>query len=72
MQSKENFRNDTDLFCRSRDSPDDGGGGECPRLMYQSVALSVLSCFTADFEIMTDASVIFNIPVRKDNTCQQR
>ena len=34
--------------------------------MYQSVALSVLSCFTADFEIMTDASVLFNIPVMLD------
>ena len=53
---------DINLHFRSRD----GGGeqDECPRLMYQSVALSVLSCFTADFEIMTDASVLFNIPVR--------
>ena len=52
---------------RSRDGGGGGGEGgeECPRLMYQSVALSVLSCFTADFEIMTDASVLFNIPVCK-------
>ena len=26
----------------------------------------MLSCFTADFEIMTDASVLFNIPVMLD------
>jgi hypothetical protein len=30
--------------------------------MYQSVALSVLSCFVADEEIMTNPSVLFNLP----------
>ena len=30
--------------------------------MYQSVALSVLSCFVADEEIMTNASILFNLP----------
>ena len=33
---------------RSKDSPDG-----CPRLMFQSVALSVLSCFANEEEIMT-------------------
>ena len=42
---------------RSKDTPD----GCSPR-MYQSVALSVLSCFVADEEIMTNASVLFNLP----------
>ena len=37
---------------RSKDSPDG-----CPRLMFQSVALSVLSCFAQDEEIMTHPSV---------------
>ena len=46
---------------RSKDSPDG-----CPGLMYQSVALSVLSCFTGDLEIMTNASVLFNLPVLLD------
>ena len=41
---------------RSKDSPDG-----CPKLMFQSVALSVLSCFTQDEEIMTHPSVNFNI-----------
>ena len=39
---------------RSKDSPDG-----CPRLMFQSVALSVLSCFAQDEEIMTHPSVSF-------------
>jgi len=42
---------------RSKDTPD----GCSPR-MYQSVALSVLSCFVADEEIMTNPSVLFNLP----------
>jgi len=42
---------------RSKDTPD----GCSPR-MYQSVALSVLSCFTSDEEIMTNPSVLFNLP----------
>merc|ERR1712012_1341183 len=42
---------------RSKDTPD----GCSPR-MYQSVALSVLSCFVADEEIMTNASILFNLP----------
>ena len=42
---------------RSKDTPE----GCSPR-MYQSVALSVLSCFVADEEIMTNASVLFNLP----------
>ena len=37
---------------RSKDSPDG-----CPRLMFQSVALSVLSCFANETEIMTHPSV---------------
>ena len=37
---------------RSKDSPDG-----CPRLMFQSVALSVLSCFANEGEIMTHPSV---------------
>ena len=37
---------------RSKDSPDG-----CPKLLYQSVALSVLSCFSQDEEIMTHPSV---------------
>ena len=37
---------------RSKDSPDG-----CPRLMFQSVALSVLSCFANEEEIMTHPSV---------------
>ena len=37
---------------RSKDSPDG-----CPKLMFQSVALSVLSCFSQDEEIMTHPSV---------------
>ena len=41
---------------RSKDSPDG-----CPKLMFQSVALSVLSCFTQDEEIMTHPSVNFDI-----------
>ena len=41
---------------RSKDSPDG-----CPKLMFQSVALSVLSCFTQDEEIMTHPSVNFSI-----------
>ena len=43
---------------RSNDSPDG-----CPKLMFQSVALSVLSCFSQDEEIMTHPSVLFNLPV---------
>ena len=39
---------------RSKDSPDG-----CPKLLYQSVALSVLSCFSQDEEIMTHPSVSF-------------
>lgn len=48
---------------RSKDSPDG-----CPRLMYQSVALSVLSCFASsnDEEIATNASLLFNLPVLLD------
>ena len=46
---------------RSKDSPDG-----CPQLMFQSVALSVLSCFTGEEEIMTNASVLFNLPVLLD------
>lgn len=46
---------------RSKDSPDG-----CPKLMFQSVALSVLSCFTADEEIMTHPSVLFNLPMVLD------
>ena len=46
---------------RSKDSPDG-----CPQLMFQSVALSVLSCFTGEEEIMTNASVLFNLPVLMD------
>ncbi len=46
---------------RSHDAPDG-----CPRLMFQSVALSVLSCFTGEEEIMTNASVLFNVPVLID------
>ena len=46
---------------RSKDTPDG-----CPRLMYQSVALSVLSCFAGEEEIMTNASVLFNLPVLLD------
>jgi len=42
---------------RSKDTPD----GCSPR-MYQSVALSVLSCFVTDEEIMTNPSVLFNLP----------
>jgi len=42
---------------RSKDTPD----GCSPR-MYQSVALSVLSCFVTDEEIMTNASILFNLP----------
>ena len=34
----------------------------CPPRFYQSVALSVLACFVEDEDIMTDASVLFNIP----------
>ena len=34
----------------------------CPPRFYQSVALSVLACFVDDKDIMTDASVLFNIP----------
>ena len=37
---------------RSKDSPDG-----CPKLMFQSVALSVLSCFANEAEIMTHPSV---------------
>ena len=43
---------------RSNDSPDG-----CPKLMFQGVALSVLSCFAQDEEIMTHPSVLFNLPV---------
>lgn len=46
---------------RSKDTPEG-----CPQLMYQSVALSVLSCFTNDEEIMTNPSVLFNLPVLLD------
>ena len=46
---------------RSHDTPDG-----CPKLMYQSVALSVLSCFTGEEEIMTNPSVLFNLPVLLD------
>ena len=38
---------------RSKDSPDG-----CPKLMFQSVALSVLSCFANESEIMTHPSVL--------------
>ena len=34
----------------------------CPPRFYQSVALSVLACFVEDEDIMTDASILFNIP----------
>ena len=34
----------------------------CPPRFYQSVALSVLACFVDDEDIMTDASILFNIP----------
>ena len=34
--------------------------------MFQSVALSVLSCFSQDEEIMTHPSVLFNLPVILD------
>jgi len=46
---------------RSKDSPDG-----CPKLMFQSVALSVLSCFAQDEEIMTHPSVLFNLPMILD------
>jgi len=46
---------------RSKDSPDG-----CPKLMFQSVALSVLSCFANETEIMTHPSVLINIPVMLD------
>merc|ERR1739844_175784 len=46
---------------RSKDSPDG-----CPRMLFQSVALSVLSCFTEDEEIMTHPSVLFNLPMILD------
>ncbi len=46
---------------RSKDTPEG-----CPQLMYQSVALSVLSCFTSEEEIMTNASVLFNLPILLD------
>eukprot|EP00094_Tigriopus_californicus_P007014 TCALIF_06753-PA protein Name:"Similar to Neurochondrin Neurochondrin homolog (Drosophila melanogaster)" AED:0.06 eAED:0.07 QI:0/0.33/0.28/0.85/0.83/0.85/7/4/777 len=46
---------------RSKDSPEG-----CPGLMYQSVALAVLSCFTGDEEIMTNASILFNLPILLD------
>jgi len=46
---------------RSKDTPEG-----CPGLMYQSVALSVLSCFAGEEEIMTNASVLFNLPVLLD------
>lgn len=42
---------------RSKDTPE----GCSPRL-YQSVALSVISCFVADEEIMTNPSILFNLP----------
>ena len=34
----------------------------CPPRFYQSVALSVLACFVDDEDIITNASVLFNIP----------
>jgi hypothetical protein len=34
----------------------------CPPRFYQSVALSVLACFVDDEDIITDASVLYNIP----------
>ncbi len=34
--------------------------------MYQSVALSVLSCFASEEEVITNASVLFNLPVLLD------
>jgi len=34
----------------------------CPPRFYQSVALSVLACFVDDEDIITDASILFNIP----------
>ena len=50
---------------RSKDSPDG-----CPRLMFQSVALSVLSCFAQDEEIMTHPSVSSNYETCKVPICQ--
>ncbi|XP_040575000.1 neurochondrin homolog [Lepeophtheirus salmonis] len=50
---------------RSKDSP--GGSDEdCPKLMYQSLALSILSCFIEESEIMTNPSILFNLPVLLD------
>ena len=43
---------------RSKDSPDG-----CPKLMFQSVALSVLSCFANEEEIMTHPSVSLSVPL---------
>jgi len=42
---------------RSKEAP-----SGCPPRFYQSVALSVLACFVDDEDIMTDASILFNIP----------
>ena len=45
---------------RSKDTPEG-----CPKLMYQSVALSILGCFTED-AIVTHPSILFNLPVLLD------
>ena len=47
----------TKTFCYYQEAP-----SGCPPRFYQSVALSVLACFVEDEDIMTDASVLFNIP----------
>ena len=44
-------------FCCYQEAP-----SGCPPRFYQSVALSVLACFVEDEDIMTDASVLFNMP----------
>ncbi len=48
---------------RSQSSPEEAAGDG---LMYRSVALSVLSCFAGDDDIMTEPSVLFNVPVLLD------
>ena len=47
----------TKTLCYYQEAP-----SGCPPRFYQSVALSVLACFVEDEDIMTDASVLFNIP----------
>ncbi|QQP50651.1 Neurochondrin -like protein, partial [Caligus rogercresseyi] len=39
---------------------------DCPKLMYQSLALSILSCFIEEPDIMTHPSILFNLPVLLD------